>query len=128
MQEYNLIKYRTNIRTILLTAYIMYIRYIIISGTKPIEQNTQNTLAKHTKKKEIIVTRDNNKPREKKVLAAKQKVIVASAYAIRNTNRTVSDIQLITGPFLPVLIAKKTVSMRAEIKTKTKYLTNHASQ
>jgi len=91
MQEYNLIKYRTNIRTILLTAYIMYIRYIIISGTKPIEQNTQNTLAKHTKKKEIIVTRDN-KPREKKVLAAKQKVIVASAYAIRNTNRTVSDI------------------------------------
>ena len=89
MQEYNLIKYRTNIRTILLTAYIMYIRYIIISGTKPIEQNT---LAKHTKKKEIIVTRDNNKPREKKVLAAKQKVIVASAYAIRNTNRTVSDI------------------------------------
>jgi len=92
MQEYNLIKYRTNIRTILLTAYIMYIWYIIISGTKPIEQNTQNTLAKHTKKKEIIVTRDNNKPREKKVLAAKQKVIVASAYAIRNTNRTVSDI------------------------------------
>jgi len=42
----------------------MYIRYIIISGTKPIEQNTQNTLAKHTKKKEIIVTRQQQTTRE----------------------------------------------------------------
>ena len=39
-----------------------------------------------------VIPWGNDKPREKKVLAAKQKVIVANAYAIRNINRTVGDI------------------------------------